>query len=230
MLLSFSHNFLFIHVYKVAGTSIQHALLPYAHRPETMLLNRLGRMLGKILGREISFSHHRLKEFPVHIMARDLKEQLPAAFFDSAFKFGFVRNPWDWQVSLYHFVVGTPEHPQHDLLKSLHSFKEYVEYLVQQPKVLQRDYLSDSKGNLLVDFVGRYESLAADFRHVCRTLRVKASLPWHNTSRHVDYRSYYDDRTRSLIEDYFAEDIETFGYTFENRLAVPHLQTALNCA
>ena len=45
--------------------------------------------------------------------------------FEEYFKFGFVENPWDWQVSLYTFMLKDAKHHQHEFVKSLKDFDEY---------------------------------------------------------------------------------------------------------
>lgn len=96
--------------------------------------------------------------------------------------------------------------------------------------------LYDRQGNLLVDFVGRFESLQQDFDRVCERLDIKESrLPHRNPSnkksrdlkrklknmlfmngenRHHGLTDFYDDETRDAVADYYRKDIETFGYQF----------------
>lgn len=207
MLLSYSHRFIFIHNYRVAGTSIRKSLERYVKRP------LLGRILKKI-GVENKRSDHTWKTFPAHITARELRKRLPAEIYDTFYKFAFVRNPWDWQVSLYHYMLKHKPHRQHQLIRAMKGFDEYIVWRVNEEKVLQKDFVTDSEGTLIVDFVGRYESLSKDFLQVCEVLNINASLPHINKSSHRNYRSYYSAETRSLVEENFSEDIELFGYTF----------------
>jgi hypothetical protein len=93
-------------------------------------------------------------------------------------------------------------------------FDEYIVWRVNEEKVLQKDFVTDSEGEMIVDFVGRYENLSKDFLKVCKILNINASLPHINKSSHMNYRSYYSAKTRSLVEENFSEDIELFGYTF----------------
>ena len=47
MMISYRHKFIFIHIYKTAGTSIFHALHPYAfHNPLTRLISGLKNRLN----------------------------------------------------------------------------------------------------------------------------------------------------------------------------------------
>src|SRR5690349_3350213 len=77
MLLSFTHRFIFIHVYKVAGTSVVAALEPFAHQPEKLLANRVLGKLNSTLGTSLSLPGTRHKIFPDHIRAAELRDSLP---------------------------------------------------------------------------------------------------------------------------------------------------------
>ena len=92
--------------------------------------------------------------------------------FDRFFKFGFVRNPWDWQVSLYHFIRQRASHPQHDLVLAMGGFPEFLKWRVESfsPENLQNTFLADAEGRLLVDFIGRFETLREDFLHLMEHL------------------------------------------------------------
>ena len=207
MLLSYSHKFVFIHIYRVAGTSIVKSLEKCAKEPV------MRRLLGQLrVGGIVPYS--RWKTFPSHIKARELRKQIPEGVYDNFYKFAFVRNPWDWQVSLYHYMLRDTAHLQHALIKSMKDFDEYIDWRVSSEKRLQKDFVTDRNGELIVDFVGRYESLLEDFQHVCETLKVTASLPHLNKSPHMDYRSYYTSNSIKIIEENFKDDIEFFGYSF----------------
>jgi len=207
MLLSHSHRFIFIHNYRVAGTSIRKSLDKYVRKP---LLRRIFGAIG--VGNKLT--HHKWKTFPAHIKANELKRILPADLYDAFYKFAFVRNPWDWQVSLYHYMLKNKSHRQHTLISAMKSFDEYIVWRVSEGKVLQKDFVTDSEDTMIVDFVGRYENLNNDFLQVCKVLNINASLPHINKSSHMNYRSYYSAETRNLVEENFSEDIELFGYTF----------------
>ncbi len=207
MLLSYSHRFIFIHIYKVAGTSMAKALERYAKVSVfRILLNKIG--VG------VNPTHHDWKTFPAHIKAKELRRILPADLYDTFYKFAFVRNPWDWQVSLYHYMLKNKSHRQHRFISAKKSFDEYIVWRVNEDKVLQKDFVTDSEGTMIVDFVGRYENLSKDFLQVCNVLNINASLPHINKSSHINYQSYYNVETRRLVEENFSEDIELFGYTF----------------
>jgi Sulfotransferase family len=216
MLISYSHRFIFIHIYKVAGTSIADALERYTAKG----VDRRSPMLRflRSLGVHRLVPRYRLRKVRAqrHATARAIRAELPPEIFDEFYKFAFVRNPWDWQVSLYHFALNDPSHAQHQFTKSFKSFEKYLEWRVDGHYRLQKDFVVDDQGQLIVDFVGRYETLARDFATICNRVGIdNPGLPHHRPSAHRDYRTYYTPRTAALVAEAFKEDIEFFGYELE---------------
>ncbi len=78
----------------------------------------------------------------------------------------------------------------------------------------QLDFLVGGNGDTLVDFVGRYESLADDYAVVKERLRLSNDLPHTNRSSHTGYRNYYTTATQTIVAERFARDIGRFKYAF----------------
>jgi len=207
MIISHSRKFLFVHNYKVAGTSLRNALAPWSSKKSSK-----SRLLAKFDRR---FRFHS-KSFPQHSKASLMKKELPEKLFVRYYKFGFVRNPYDWQLSLYHYMLKKKTHRQHELAKSFRSFTEYLYWRVENEPFLQKSFFFDPQGNNLMNFIGRYERLNADFEKITAKIGVSAELPMLNASR--DGRSYLDQytpTTEKMIYDCFKEDFDTFGYERE---------------
>lgn len=208
MIISHSKKFIFIHIYKVAGTSISDALKKY----EALSLNyfRIYRFLSR--NYPILFPN----KFHRHITAGELKEKLQPEIFDSYFKFAFVRNPWDWQVSLYYYMLKRKDHHQYNIISQM-NFEEYIQWVVSTDVNLQKDMLFSKKNEQLVDFIGKFENLEDDFMKVCQILGLKDThLPHVNKSpRHkTSYREYYNEKTKDLVYQAYRNDIELFDYEF----------------
>jgi hypothetical protein len=84
------------------------------------------------------------------------------------------------------------------------------------PHRYQLDWFVSPHGDVLADFIGRYENIAADWEQIAARLGISQKLPRLNVNpeRQRDYASYYSPRTRQLIADRFAVDVEYFGYRF----------------
>jgi hypothetical protein len=208
VLISHTHRFIFIHVYKTGGQSVRVALEPFADLSHWPWRQRVRLWLGKSVVRQPP-------PLGWHAQARDIRAAHPASIFECYLKFAFVRNPWDWQVSLYHYILDHPGHDLHPAAAASGGFESFLLWRAEHDRQLQKTPLTGDDGRLLVDFVGRFETLEEDFATLCTALGLRARLPHVNRSRHGDYRTYYTPRTVHLVEEYWAEDIEMFGYTFE---------------
>lgn len=207
MILSHSKKFIFVHNYKVAGTSIRRALDVY-NFPSFRSSQPMDKL--KLLLRLYPWVY--ANQFEGHSTAQDIRNRVPKKIYDSYFKFGFVRSPWDWQVSLYTYMLKLETHHRHDLVKSFENFDQYIEWRVNEDLHLQKDFFY-SDGQCIVNKIGKYESLASDFQEICDQLGIEAELPKLNVSKKTsDYLSFYSQKSIDLVHEAFKEDIETFGY------------------
>jgi hypothetical protein len=63
-----------------------------------------------------------------------------------------------------------------------------------------------------------FESLADDFRAVCKAIGTLPPNPAaYNRSSRDHYSKYYDDELRELVGTRFAREIERFNYAFEEQ-------------
>lgn len=161
-----------------------------------------------------------------------------ARAYPGLFSFAFVRNPWDRLVSCYRDKIlrkasdFTEFHPTRGIAYCLARFdafyadmpfERFVE-VVSDVSDLEADghfrsqhtFVSNGSGEIVLDFVGRFETLTADFDRVCTTLGIAAPVLPHvqATGPGARYEDYYTVKTRELVEDRFDADINLFGYKF----------------
>ena len=182
------------------------ALLPFAQ-------NKWQRRINPFL-RKLKIGRLGRQPYESHITAAELVDKMGRDAFDAYFSFAIVRNPWDWQVSMYHYMLKEPRHMHHELAKGLGSFEKFVEWYATPGARCQKDFVYSHDGQQLVDFIGRFERLEADFQLICARLGVSASLPKLNVSNTRPYREFYTERTRKLVQQALEPDISLFGYEF----------------
>ncbi|EPZ6828082.1 sulfotransferase family 2 domain-containing protein [Campylobacter coli] len=94
-------------------------------------------------------------------------------------------------------------------------FKE--EILSKNHFSFQYKYLCDKNMNILVNFIGRFEKLDNDFKKILNILRRKDSLVHINKSKHLNYRDYYNSQTYKIIREIYRDDFEIFDYDLEDK-------------
>jgi hypothetical protein len=224
------HRFIFVHIPKTAGISVMLALQRTRVKLEFNRRNVMPRLLEHPHRVAIL---RRLREFSTlgtmtnyveqHLPATVLREFVSDEVWRSYFKFSFVRNPWDLCVSTFYYTKRTfetsPEaaaaDPDFAYLIARSDFAGYLRALPLFGRYADMSsYLVDDDGELLVDFVGRFERIEEDFAEICRRLQVSATLTHENKGDHLGYREYYTPETSELVARHYARDIERFGYEF----------------
>jgi len=199
-MISFQKRFLFVHIPKTGGNSIQSVLARYS---EDEIVRRPGQDGVERFG--VSNPKYNLKK---HSLLAAYRAALGEEQFSRLYKFTCVRNPWDRMVSFY--LTPTQE-KQWDRK----AFKKTVSKALSAADYLRLD---DSEADPFcnVSRIIRFENLAEDFRLVCADLGIPAEpLPKYNKSEREHYSKYYDAELRALVAERFAAEIARFGYTFD---------------
>jgi hypothetical protein len=199
------NNFIFVHIYKTAGKSVTSAIQSQETKKDYLF-----RQLTRVTHR---FSKNTIYP-PMHAPALVYKRYCGEEQFNRMFKFCFVRNPFDWQVSLYHYAQQATFHPQKWMTRKM-TFTEYIDWRVHNALKLQKTFIVDENNSMLVDFVGRLETIDVDLKFILGTIGIPTSTetPWVNKSTHRDFRSYYDSDTERMVAEAFKDDFEFFGYS-----------------
>jgi len=183
------NNFIFIHIPKTAGSSIY-------------------RSLG------LEDVQHMSQKNIIKKQCKDLDHK-------KMFKFAFTRNPWDRFLSLYFYMFQGPDW-QKEKVRNVINFPTfarlyYNDYTIVGHRVWEVHYKPQIEWLDLesIDFIGRFESLQEDFNTVCDRINVpRKKLLHQNKTKHKHYSEYYNKKTRDMIAEKYAKDIEYFGYEF----------------
>jgi hypothetical protein len=79
----------------------------------------------------------------------------------------------------------------------------------------QSSWACDMDDRVIVDYIGRYETLEDDFAEITRRLGLDLTLPRLNTTTHRDYRSYYSPEAQDRVGELWSLDVTNFGYEFD---------------
>lgn len=214
MVLSTNPPFLFIHIPKTAGTSIEEALFDY---------------------QDLNFLNE------PHPIVAQYKTYLPSELYNSLFKFSFVRNPWALQVSTYKYYVvnnnidmtfdeyikwkftGNPmdmksrvrDRGNEEEIKSMLMVPFHVN---RMPQIY---FLIDEVGEIQMDFIGSLENINKDIDVIVDKLKLEdIFLPHSNkTGDGKSYTEYYTTETKELVGKRFEMDIKIFGYKYGDNSA-----------
>jgi hypothetical protein len=169
-----------------------------------------------------------------HILAIDMQNALSHTerdVWDSYVKFAIVRNPFDRIVSQYHYgkenndvrVIGDKESywdTFDDFVKRLDDVWDIMKDLPHKEKshyIPQYDFVYDTKGNLIVDYVLRFENFHADMKELCRLTNINIDVAKLcqkcMTSSHNHYSRYLRNyKTIEIIQKLYKKDFDAFGY------------------
>lgn len=199
------HNYqcVFIHIPKTAGNSITYAL------------NHLPRRNGRV---------YPLAKIDKHAKAVEVKRILGDKIWGEYFTFSFVRNPWDLMVSCYYWWLQKAFkwekfHPDIKRIQQLGSFdrfmhSQYGKEMINEIKGNMFDWISE-EGDIILDFVGRFENIQEDWKKVCEHIGVPyQTLPHKNRTERKPYREFYSTQTREIVAERFWRSIKEFRYSF----------------
>jgi len=232
MIISHRHKFIFLKTEKTAGTAIEAALSELCG-PEDVITPFREESEGdrKGLGPQNYRIDHPLKPqrplwrrlllrperyyhpsvgFYEHMPAWRVRGYVGEEVWRDYFKFAFVRNPWDRQISQYLYKT-----------KSRTPRPSLDRFLARKKRACVTSHeIYTIDGAVAADFVGRYETLDADLNTALERAGVDRHLDIPRTNvtrgrkRDLAYQSYYTPRTRDLVADWYADEIALFGYEF----------------
>lgn len=156
--------------------------------------------------------------------------------FDAFFKFCFVRNPWARLFSAFNYLQASRDRemtfPDHrwaaSYLGGIDRFDDFVLLLEDRARRTeikryihfrdQIDWISERRADrdrIIVDHIGRFENLPAEYEFLSRKLGINNDLPVIKKGNEEDYRKFYTTKTVDIVAKVYERDIDALGYEFE---------------
>lgn len=256
MIISYKHNFIFMHCRKTAGSSITAALnsqlgpddIQLGAWPESIsaggkynrkALSIASLQLPRLVKASLKYSlqQHKLslspkaintltkeyytKKFSIkgHALA-SLVRNVDPEFWNSSFKFCFVRNPWTLAVSDYYWRT-------HKRAAEHIPFKEFLLRLQDpdrpdperiRPRLITNWDIYTINEKIAVDHVGRYENLVNELEYIQDKIGLSINLSNIHAKGNIrkkskNIMSHYDNETEEILASIYQKEIKQFGYT-----------------
>jgi hypothetical protein len=156
-------------------------------------------------------------------------ELIDQARFARLFKFSVVCDPFGRMISTYYYLKGGGNKGS-DLkyIKStgddLETFDRFVNRVKSHSDMLrwthlmpQSEYIVREDGSLVVDYLGRFETLQQDFSRVAESLGLTNGLCFINQSNRESASAHnvYNKETALIVADIYGRDFANFSYPAE---------------
>ena len=201
-MISHKHKFIFIHIPKCGGTSIEkffNSKISDYRKHDT---------LGMILNQNVETENY--FKFSIVRNPFDVTVSMYNYLWNSEYKW-----PVLWRKKNKEFArLNFKQWVTHRYFKTptIHSVSVAKDG-GSNPSFLS--FFSTKSKRFDMDFIGRFENLQEDFNIICNKIGIpQQQLPHENATNHKHYTEYYDDETKSIVSEKYAKDIEYFGYEF----------------
>jgi hypothetical protein len=190
----------------------------FIHIPKTAGLSISKTLFGNYAGTHLGIDHY------IATLGRKTVNEY--------FKFTFVRNPWERLYSAFSFLKqgGINEEDiefENKYLSGINTFESFVmNWLDERNMLLYWHFipqfhfitLKEDRDKIMIDFIGRFENLEADFEYVCKVLKISnRNLGKVNRTKTYSAPSYVEMYSTEMIEKVahlYEKDISLFNYSF----------------
>ncbi len=189
--------------------------LQQVHNGEKPLYIHINKTAGSSIAKSLKITeiHHTLNEYEA-LYRKQFGVNIPSHVEIVA----SIRNPFDKVASQYFYRIKTN---QNKLGDNTISFDDWVKMAFDKKKPFYRDrermfvtqskWIENSK-NYPIRFI-RFENLQEDYQEIAKKYNGEP-LAWKKKSSNKNYKSYFSEYSKKIIEEAFKEDLKRFNYTF----------------
>ena len=171
-----------------------------------------------------SFSKTLKRPRVYHFTLQDAISKLGADKVKKCITFAVVRNPWDKVLSHYYWLIKEDKHnfkskhflPFNEWVKKTYGSTIINKTWVKKPIMYaqQIQWIIDFENEIAVNEILRFEDLATSIQDFKDKYDLTFDIPHLNSTKKKNYKSYYNEESKEIIQSYFADDIKRFGYKF----------------
>lgn len=220
-MISKKHNCIFIHIPKTGGTSIEHMIWSEKERTKSNLCNGYLKKPFSTFRRKKLIKPNRNKhqlDGLQHLLAKQVKKEVPKKFFNQALKFTMVRNPWDRVISQYMYMFTRKDLMDYIDMDEDTELIKYLELIGRKKHPQwekQHEFFCDAHGEIIVDQILRFENFNLEISKVLTQLNIELNTVLHrNKGNRRHYSEYYNSETKEFVADMYSQDIELLGYSY----------------
>jgi hypothetical protein len=228
-MLSSEKFFIFIHIPKTGGNSVQRVLAEYSE--DTLIASDKSEKAkqfrgNKEGGRESPISQDGNERFGVinseygftkHSKLSDYKAGLLENCYKNMYKFSILRNPWDRAISFYFSPHRGAVRWDREAFIQFLSKMPPVRCYIKEEKVIAGGKRCNTPLDEDINFLLKYENLTSDFKVACAQMGIDCKpLPSLNKNSRKHYSYYYDDELKEMVVNKFLDEIEFGGYEFDS--------------
>jgi len=211
LIISKKNKLIFFHIPKNAGTTVSDALLKNEnYYYPWVILYKIKRKLKKKDNFFFDNFQKKIHLFISHETVKTIEKKISSEIYDNFFKFAVVRNPYSRFVSRYNYMKST------NTLKEL-NFPEFLKKHVKLALIADQQYkfLLNKNGKIGVDKIIKFENFDEEMTELSKLINLKLSkFKKLNISTMGNYKNYYDNNTKKIVEEFCKEDLEFFNYSF----------------
>lgn len=219
MIVSHTHQAIFVHIPKTGGTSVAELFGP-ALRWNDLIIG------GTAFGEAVQPAYRERFGLSKHMPASGIRRVIGDETWAAYRSFAFVRHPFERLVSLYRWqrrtveraAPGAPELSWPGAIAFLRTrnFSEFIRddgFLASLAGKPQAHWVCDDDGTVIVDSIGRFERLADDMRAIAARVGLgERFLGSHNASSREDAVPLFRTADYDFIAEAHRRDFDLFGY------------------
>ncbi len=225
VIINHTYRFVFIHIPKAAGTTVTRTLSQLTrYRDQEIGGTPMGEATQKYYMTRFGIRKHSRAETAMNVMGQEV--------YTNYFSFAFVRNPYTRLASAYYFLkswVGLPQ----EYRSQLDQYPDFESFLrsdlwtslspgrgpdaIFQPQV-NWIFSRANEPQPLVDFVGKTERLAVDFKIILERIGFNSDMQDEsrsNSSPRYALPIKWDLEVVRRIQREYIRDFEAFDYSLE---------------